>query len=100
MLNQSGPADPPDAGQRIDISLSPSPHNRLAHLIAAFEASFECAAMDNGTLVTRTLEFRFAPAVRWFLEPLFRRRLPADVREEIQLAKQHLEQSRTENPRT
>lgn len=79
-------------GQRIDITLSPLPSNRLAHTIARFEACFECVEVNAGTQVTRTLNFLFTPAVRWFLEPLFRRRLPGEVREEIRLAKEHLEQ--------
>ena len=80
-------------GKRIDISLSPLPRNRMAHTIASFEASFECVEVAGGTRVTRTLNFRFAPAVRWFLEPLFCRRLPREVREEVHLAKKYLEQS-------
>jgi len=78
-------------GVRIDISLSPLPRNRLAHATAHFEASFECTPVAGGTQVTRTLEFRFTPALRWMLEPLFRRRLPREVRDEVQLAKQYLE---------
>ncbi len=78
-------------GRRIDISLSPLPHNRLAHATAHFEASFECTPSAGGTVVTRTVEFRFTRALRWMFEPLFRWRLPGEVREEIQLAKQHLE---------
>jgi len=82
-------------GRRIVIALSPLPLNRLAHAIARFEASFECAAVDGGTQVTRTLEFRFSRAVRWVLEPLFRRRLPGEVRDEVRLAKQHFEQTKS-----
>lgn len=41
--------------------------------------------------MTRTLEFEFKPTVRWFLEPLFRRRLPREVDEELRLAREHLE---------
>lgn len=78
-------------GVRIDISLSPLPHNHLAHATAQFEASFECTPSVGGTQVTRTLEFRFTPALRWMLEPLFRRRLPGEVRDEVQLAKQYFE---------
>jgi hypothetical protein len=78
-------------GERIDITLSPPPRNRLQHAIARFEASFECAEAEGGTRVTRTLTFRITPPLRWLLEPLLRRRLPAEVREEIQLAKRHLE---------
>lgn len=78
-------------GERIDIVLSPLPSNRLQHAIAQFEASFECAEAEGGTRVTRTLTFRITPLLRWLLEPLLRRRLPTEVREEIQLAKRHLE---------
>ena len=83
-------------GRRIEIELSPLPLNRLAHAIARFEASFVCAPVDGGgTQVTRTLEFRFSRAVRWAIEPLFRRRLPGEVRDEVRLAKQHFEQTKT-----
>lgn len=78
-------------GRRIDIGLLPPPCNRLAHALAHFQASFECIAKDDVTRVTRTLEFTFNPAVRWLMEPLFRRRLPAEVRDEIQRAKAYLE---------
>ncbi|GIF77830.1 SRPBCC family protein [Asanoa siamensis] len=77
--------------QRIDIGLLPKPRNKLAHRIAHFEASFECVPVGDGVRVTRTLEFRFVPAVRWLMDPLFRRRLERDVRVEIGLAKRHLE---------
>jgi polyketide cyclase/dehydrase/lipid transport protein len=78
-------------GRRIDIGLLPKPRNRLAHRMASFTASFECTPVDGGIQVTRTLEFRFSPAVRWLMEPLFRHRLERDVRTEIGLAKRHLE---------
>lgn len=81
-------------GERIDISLSPLPRNRLAHATAHFAASFECTPIPGGVQVTRTLEFRFTPALRWMLEPLFRRRLPSEVRDEVQRAKQYLESTR------
>ena len=45
----------------------------------------------SSVTVTRTLEFTFNPAVRWLMEPLFRRRLPVEVRDEIQRAKAYLE---------
>lgn len=78
-------------GHRIDIGVTPLPANRIAHALARFQASFECEAVDAGTRVVRTLEFQFTPLVRWLLEPLFRRRLEREVREELGLAKQHLE---------
>jgi len=53
--------------------------------MASFDAHFEATATEGGTRVVRTLNFRFVPAVRWLLEPLLRRRLPAEVRDEISL---------------
>lgn len=81
-------------GRRIDIGLTPLPANRIAHALARFQASFECEAVEAGTRVVRTLEFQFTPTVRWLLEPLLRRRLEGEVREELELAKQHLEHER------
>ena len=104
-------------GERIDIGLMPLPANRLAHAVARFRASFECRPFDDQqaddrqaddrqadgqqadgqqgehrTHLVRTLEFEFTPALRWLLEPLLRRRLEPEVREEVRRAKQHLEQ--------
>ncbi|WP_130342181.1 SRPBCC family protein [Herbihabitans rhizosphaerae] len=78
-------------GERVDISLSPLPRNRFQHTIAKFEASFACAPVDGGTEVTRTLRFTFPAWIRWMMEPVLRRRLPAEVRDEIARAKAHLE---------
>lgn len=80
-------------GRRVDIGLLPRPANRLAHSMAQFEASFECQSVDGGTLVIRRLRFTFSPVVRWFIEPLLRRRLERDVQDEIRLAKEYLEAS-------
>jgi hypothetical protein len=77
------------SGERIDIGLNPPPANRLAHAVARFEASVACRAVPGGTEVTRSLAFRFAPGFRWLLEPLFRRRLPEEVRVELARARQH-----------
>lgn len=79
-------------GRRIDIGLTPLPNNRIAHAMARFQASFECDAIEGGTRVVRTLEFRFKPLARWLFEPLFKRRLEREVREELSLAKNYLEQ--------
>ncbi|MGH3503632.1 MAG: SRPBCC family protein [Nocardioidaceae bacterium] len=78
-------------GRRVDIGLTPLPANRLAHAMAWFRASFECRAVDGGTRVVRTLEFRFTHLTRWLLEPLFRRRLEAEVRDELDRVKDYLE---------
>ncbi len=84
-------------GQRINIGLLPKPHNRLAHAMARFEASFDCVPTDGGTRVIRTMQFTFPPALRWLMEPLLRRRLQRDVEDEIRRAKNYLE---TEHPET
>ncbi|HEY4005948.1 MAG TPA: SRPBCC family protein [Pseudonocardia sp.] len=81
-------------GRRIDIGLTPLPANRIAHAVADFRASFETSEADGGTRVVRTLTFQFTPMLRWLLEPLFARRLEGEVREELRLAKQHLESGR------
>ena len=78
-------------GSRIDISLSPPPANRLARLVADFRASFAVRAVGPGTELVRTLEFTFTPVFRPLGEALFARRLPAEVRSELALAKRHLE---------
>lgn len=77
--------------RRVDIGLTPPPANRLAHAMAHFRASFEVTPCAGGTRVLRTLEFRFSPLVRWLMEPLFARRLEAEVRDELRRAKAHLE---------
>ncbi|GAA2598312.1 SRPBCC family protein [Actinomadura fulvescens] len=79
------------AGERIDIELAPPPANRMARLTADFDASFVCTPVEGGTELVRTLNYRFKPWVAWLAEPLLRRRLNADVREEVRLAKEHLE---------
>lgn len=78
-------------GRRADLGLLPKPHNRLAHPMARFEASFECEPLCDCTKVTRTLQFTFSPAIRWLMEPLLSRRLERDVQDEVQRAKQYLE---------
>lgn len=75
---------------RIDIDLAPAPANRLNRLIVEFDASFVCTPADGGTRLVRTLNFRFRPWLRW-VEPLIRRRVEAEVEEEVRLAKAHLE---------
>jgi len=77
-------------GERVDIALAPPPANRLTRLASDFEASFVCTPSPDGTVVTRTLVFRFRPYLRW-MERVLRGRLTADVREEMRLARLHLE---------
>ena len=81
-------------GRRIGIGLTPLPANRIAHAMADFRASFETSEAAGGTRVVRTLTFQFTPVLRWLLEPLFARRLEGEVREELRLAKEHLESGR------
>lgn len=77
-------------GERIDIALAPKPQNRLAHAMAEFEASFVCTPDPaGGTAVVRTLDFRLTPVTAWLLGPLLRRRLPAEVRDEVRRATEH-----------
>lgn len=62
--------------------------------MAEFQASVETSEIEGGTQVVRTLRFRFTPILRWLLEPLFTRKLENEVREELRLAKEHLEPAR------
>jgi hypothetical protein len=41
--------------------------------------------------VTRAISFDFSPLVRWWVEPVLRRTLPASVERELRMAKQLLE---------
>ncbi|TDC03280.1 SRPBCC family protein [Nonomuraea longispora] len=85
-------------GRRVDVRYAPLPHNRLNHRLSRFSASFEVEAMaDGGSRVKRMISFEFVPFLRWLLEPILRRRLPADVRAEVRGAKQRLE-SKEANP--
>lgn len=78
-------------GHRIDIGLEPLPSNRIAHRMAEFSASVECTPQSDGTRIVRTLRFAFTKPVRPLAEPLFRRRLQAEVDDEIRRAKVYLE---------
>lgn len=81
-------------GERIDIRLAPPPANRFTRLASDFDATFVCTPVEGGTRLVRTLNFSFRPALRWLAEPLLRRRLNDDVREEVRLAKTYLERPR------
>jgi hypothetical protein len=78
-------------GERVDARLAPAPKNRLTRLLLELDASFVVTPVDGGTHLVRRLDYRFRPAVRWLAEPLLRRALARDVREEVRLAKEHLE---------
>lgn len=80
-------------GRRVDIVLAPSPHNRIARAITHYEASFECIPVPGGTEVIRSERFRVNWPFRWFLVPFLKRTMPALVQEELELAKQKLEEN-------
>ncbi|MFF8900844.1 SRPBCC family protein [Streptomyces lydicus] len=80
-------------GARVDIRLAPPPANRLSRRLCDFEASFVCTPTGDGTRLVRTLTFHFAPWLSRLAEPLLRRRLTAEVAEEVALAKAHLERT-------
>ncbi|MGW0247686.1 SRPBCC family protein [Nocardia goodfellowii] len=80
-------------GERVDVQLAPPPANRLSRLASDFTASFVCTPVAGGTRLVRTLNFDFKPPLRWLVEPLLRRRITAEVREEVRLAKAYLERA-------
>jgi hypothetical protein len=59
--------------------------------LATFSAYFEFEETDGGTWVTRSVNFRFPPAVSWLLDPAFARWLARDVPRELVGAKSYLE---------
>jgi len=80
------------AGQRIDITNAPLPHNKIGNRMSDFHASFVCEPVEGGTRVTRTIEMTFPAVVKWLVEPLLERRLSAAVERELAQAKAYLEQ--------
>ncbi len=74
-------------GGRIEITLTHNPLKRFS----GFHASFEVSAVGGATEVLRTLVFTFRPPLIWLAEPLLRRRLPAEVEDELRQAKDYLE---------
>lgn len=80
-------------GTRVDVALAPPPANRLARLASDFTASFVCTPVEGGTELVRTLNYDFRPPFGWLARRLLRRRMTAEVHDEVRLAKQHLERS-------
>jgi len=78
-------------GERVDVQLPDRAENRLARRFSSFDASFTCVPADGGIRVTRRIAFGFAAPLRPLVEPLLRRKLPADVEAEIRGAKRLLE---------
>nr|WP_042191242.1 SRPBCC family protein [Kibdelosporangium sp. MJ126-NF4]CEL19941.1 hypothetical protein [Kibdelosporangium sp. MJ126-NF4]CTQ97165.1 hypothetical protein [Kibdelosporangium sp. MJ126-NF4] len=81
-------------GKRVDVALAPPPANRLARLASDFTASFVCEPADGGTRLVRTLNFDFKPFIGWLAEPMLRKWLNTDVRDEVRLAKEYLERKK------
>lgn len=82
-------------GKRIDVALLPTPMQRFTD----FHACFEITAVAGGTEVLRTLVFTFRPPLSWTFEPILRRRLPAEVEDELRQARDHLEGRPVTTPR-
>jgi hypothetical protein len=80
-------------GRRVDISLAPSPHNRLIRAITQYEASFECTPVPGGTDVRRSERFKLRWPFRWMVGWYLHRRMPVLVERELLLAKQKLEET-------
>lgn len=79
-------------GERIDVRLPSIPDNRLINpMLKDFSASWVCEPVDGATKVTRTLRFDFRPPAKWLAEPVLRRTLQRDVKDELRGAKEHLE---------
>lgn len=74
-------------GSSIQIAGMPA----WADVLVTFSASFQFAEEDDGTWVTRRLEFIFKKPVSWLLDPLFNRWLAKDVAIELANAKRVLE---------
>ncbi|MFH5227896.1 SRPBCC family protein [Antrihabitans spumae] len=83
-------------GERVDIVMSPAPHNRLIRVVTHYEGSFECTPVPGGTEVLRSERFAIRTPFRWFMEPFLRRTMPRLVREELQLAKDKLEREHSQ----
>jgi hypothetical protein len=78
-------------GVRVDVRLPDRRENRLVRRISTFQASFECVPSDGGIRVRRRIAFGFAAPLRLLVEPVLRRKLPADVEAEVRGAKRLLE---------
>jgi hypothetical protein len=81
-------------GKRVDVTNAPLPHNNIGNRVSSFTASFACEEVDGATVVTRTIEMTFPAPMRWFVEPILKRRLQAAVDDEIDRAKARLESPR------
>ncbi|MFC4376038.1 SRPBCC family protein [Nocardia halotolerans] len=78
-------------GERIDLMLAPRPMNKFANLVMKYSGSFVCAPVDGRTLVTSSTALDVIPVLGWVLEPILRRKLPANFQAEIEHARDYLE---------
>ncbi|MCR6482291.1 SRPBCC family protein [Amycolatopsis sp. OK19-0408] len=78
-------------GERVDVRIPDRRENRLARRLSTFEARFSCVPVEGGIRVTRWIAFGFPAPLRWLVEPVLRRKLPADVEAEIRGVKRLLE---------
>lgn len=74
-------------GDDVEITSLPGP----ADAMVEFVGRLECQAGDGATLVTRTLTFDLAPAVRWLLDRRLTAWLAADIEAEMRRLKHLLE---------
>ncbi|MGH3548699.1 MAG: SRPBCC family protein [Pseudonocardiaceae bacterium] len=74
-------------GNRIDISGVPA----WTDALMTFTGFFSCEETEDGTLVTRALNFDFRKPFAWLFDPLFTRWLDKAVPEELANAKEYLE---------
>ncbi|WP_169811604.1 SRPBCC family protein [Nocardia shimofusensis] len=79
------------AGERIDLRLAPLPMNKFGNRVMTYTGSFVCTPADGGTLVTSSTTLEVIPALRWLVEPILRRTLPANFQAEIEHAKSYIE---------
>ncbi|MCM6778882.1 SRPBCC family protein [Nocardia sp. CDC159] len=78
-------------GKRIDLTLAPPPHNKLANPVMKYTGSFVCAPAVGGTMVTSSTSLAVVPPLRWVIEPILRRNLPQNFRAEMEHAKAYIE---------
>lgn len=83
---------------RIEMSLTPLPHNRLNHRLMTFTSSFDCTPTEGGTVIRSVTSIGVAPVARWLLEPVLRRNLPADIEAEMKRAKAYMQRQTEQRP--
>ncbi|MCT2583668.1 SRPBCC family protein [Actinophytocola gossypii] len=79
------------AGDTIEMSMTPLPHNRFIRHLVSFGATFEAAPVDGGTLVRSVTSMNVTPVARWPMEAILRRTLPDNIRAELDRAAVYLD---------